>query len=75
MVTQKKKDGPKQNRWSWLDDAATHEKHGFTFPQVKPSMVFYETPASLSRKVPVVPGPTDVIKLCTTKFGTKVRCS
>ena len=70
MVTVKKK---KQKRWTWLDDAATHEKQGFTFPQVKPSLVYYETPASLSRKVPVVPCPKDVIKLSTTKLGTKVQ--
>lgn len=71
MVTVKKKKKPK--RWSWLDNAAAHEKQGFTFPQVKPSLVYYETPASLSRKVAVIPCPTDVVNLSTTKLGTRVR--
>ena len=69
MVTVKKR---KQKRWEWLDNAAIHQKQGFTFPQVKPSLVFYETPASLSRKVPVVPCLTDVVDLSTTKLGTRV---
>ena len=62
----------KQKRFEWLDDALVHQKQGFTYPQVKPSLVYYETPASLYRKVPVVPCPTDVVQLSTTKLGTKV---
>ena len=76
MVTQKKEKSlskfGKNRRFSWLDDSRAHEKQGFTFPQVKPSMLLYETPASLDSKVPIVSGPTDVVLLCTTKIGTKV---
>lgn len=74
MVTQKKeklKDFRK-NRWHWLDDAAIHEKQGFNFPQVKPSLLLLETPASLDRKLPMVPGPKDIVVLSTTAIGTKV---
>ena len=73
MDTHKKTNMTKRNRWDWLDNATTHENQGFTFPQIKPSLLLYETPASLSRKVPIVPeGPSDVVKLRTTKLGTKV---
>jgi len=34
-------------------------------------LVYYETPASLSRKVAVIPCPTDVVNLSTTKLGTR----
>ncbi|XP_066912328.1 titin homolog [Clytia hemisphaerica] len=69
MGTSKNK--KKQKRFEWLDDALLHQRQGFTYPQVKPSLVYYETPASLYRKVPVVPCPTDVVQLSTTKLGTK----
>ena len=62
----------KLNRWNWLEDAIAHEKQGFTFPQVKPSLLFYEAPGSLDSKVPWVPGPNNVVVLATTKMGTKV---
>ena len=75
MVNQKKaKDMKnKSNRWGWLDNATIHEKQGYTFPQVKPSLLMYETHQSLDSKIPMVPGPTDFIVLCTTRLGTKVR--
>ena len=49
------------------------EERSFTFPQVSPSLLIYETPSSLDTKVPLIPAPSDVVVLCTTKLGTKVK--
>ena len=77
MVNQKKsrknlsKSKSNNSRWNWLDNAGVHENQGYTFPQVKPSLLTHETPQSLDGKIPMVPGATDFVVLCTTKIGTK----
>ena len=68
MVNQKKKH---DNRWNWLDNAGIHEHQGYTYPQVKSSLLTHETPHSLDCKIPMVPGATDFVVLSTTKLGTK----
>ena len=63
----------RQSRWSWLESQDTEDGETFTYPQVLPSLLLSEAPASLDAKIPVVPGPQDVVVLSTTKLGTKVR--
>ena len=49
------------------------EQENFTFPQLTPSCILQETLHSLDSKVPLIPGLDEVLMLCTTKIGTKVR--
>ena len=44
-----------------------------SFPQLSPSMILQETLHSLDSKVPLIPGLDEVVMLCTTKIGTKVK--
>merc|ERR1719191_667589 len=58
--------------WNWLAlDEVKSEEEVFTFPQVNPSLLKYETPQSLDGKIPMVPGTKDFVTLYTTKLGTK----
>ena len=61
-----------RRRWSWLEESGIEGKKGFSYPQVIPSLLLHEEPSSLDHKVPIVPGPKDVVTLSTTTMGTKV---